>query len=150
MLLPQFLRYVRERCGTGARLRGVPGVQRVIGHPTLSGVAGYAAGIVVHYFLSRRFVFDAARSPKAAHRRVRQNLSASGLVGLVVTAGVIAVATASFGLAPIAAKVLACRRELHRRFPHPQVHRLRFDMRGSVREAGLSGSTGRTRWLLIG
>jgi putative flippase GtrA len=106
-MLPQLLRYVLV---SGAALALDFAVflvlNGVIGHPTLSGVAGYSAGIVVHYFLSRRFVFDATRSPKAAHRLFAE-FAASGLVGLIVTAGVIAVATASFGLAPIAAKVLA-------------------------------------------
>jgi putative flippase GtrA len=77
-----------------------------IGHPTLSGVAGYAVGIVVHYFLSCRFVFDAARSRKAAHR-VFAEFVASGLVGLAMTAAVIALATGMFGMTPIVAKVIA-------------------------------------------
>jgi putative flippase GtrA len=82
------------------------GLNGAIGHPTLSGVAGYAVGIVVHYFLSCRFVFDAARSQKAAHR-VFAEFVASGIVGLVVTAAVIALATSGLGVTPIAAKILA-------------------------------------------
>jgi putative flippase GtrA len=77
-----------------------------IGHATISGVSGYAAGTVIHYFLSRRFVFDVARSPKAAHRLFTEFV-ASGIVGLAVTAAVIALATEMFGVTPIAAKIFA-------------------------------------------
>lgn len=76
------------------------------GYPTLAGVIGYSVGIGLHFLLSRRFVFAAGRSPKAAHRLFGEFV-ASGLVGLAVTAAVIALATGTFGLAPIAAKVLA-------------------------------------------
>jgi len=75
------------------------------GHPTLSGVAGYACGIVVHYRLSRQFVFATAGSAKSAHRRFVEFVG-SGVVGLVVTAVVIAVAT-GMGASPILAKVMA-------------------------------------------
>jgi len=78
----------------------------LIGHPTLSGVIGYGAGIVLHYVLSCRFVFDAARSEKAVQRRFVEFL-ASGLVGLAVTAAVIAFMTGVLGLAPIAGKLVA-------------------------------------------
>jgi putative flippase GtrA len=82
------------------------GLNWAIGYPTLAGVVGYGCGIVVHYQLSRRFVFDAARSEKSAHRLFSEFV-ASGLLGLAITAGVIAFATLALGLAPIAAKVLA-------------------------------------------
>jgi len=78
----------------------------MIGHPTLSGVLGYGAGIILHYALSCRFVFDARRSEKAAHRLFGEFL-ASGVVGLAATAAVIALATGFFGLAPITAKLVA-------------------------------------------
>ena len=36
-------------------------------HPTLAGMIGYSTGIILHFFLSRRFVFDAAtRRPYTA------------------------------------------------------------------------------------
>jgi putative flippase GtrA len=76
-----------------------------IGHATLSGVIGYGAGIILHFLLSKRFVFEPT-SGKAAHRLFAEFV-ASGLVGLAVTAGIIALATGTFGLAPIVAKVLA-------------------------------------------
>jgi putative flippase GtrA len=76
------------------------------GYPTLSGVAGYACGLVLHYRLSRRFVFDVGASAKSRHRRFAEFV-ASGLIGLAVTAGVIALATGVLGLNPVLAKVLA-------------------------------------------
>jgi putative flippase GtrA len=78
----------------------------VLGLPTVAGVIGYACGIVLHYFLSRHFVFLAARSRKSAHRLFTEFV-ASGLIGLAVTAGVIALATAVLGWAPIVAKIVA-------------------------------------------
>jgi len=81
-------------------------INNAIGQPTLAGVVGYACGIVLHYNLSRRFVFDAAPVQKSAQRLFGE-FAASGLIGLAVTAGVIAAATGLLGLPPIVAKVLA-------------------------------------------
>jgi putative flippase GtrA len=81
-------------------------LNRTLALPTLAGVAGYGCGIVLHYFLSRRFVFAVAGSQKSAHRLFSEFV-ASGLVGLAVTAGAIALATGLFGFSPIAAKLLA-------------------------------------------
>jgi putative flippase GtrA len=75
------------------------------GHPTISGVIGYGAGIMLHYVLSRRFVFDVRRSPKAAHRLFIEFVG-SGIVGLVATGAVIALAI-GVGVAPVVAKLLA-------------------------------------------
>jgi putative flippase GtrA len=78
----------------------------LIALPTLSGVVGYCCGIVLHYHLSKRFVFDTTRSQKST-QRLFSEFVASGVIGLAVTAGVIAVATGAFGLEPIVAKALA-------------------------------------------
>jgi putative flippase GtrA len=78
----------------------------VFGLPVLAGVVGYSCGIVLHYFLSRNFVFNAMRSPKSAHRLFTEFV-ASGLIGLALTALVIAVATGPLGLSPIVGKILA-------------------------------------------
>ncbi|MBZ0210423.1 MAG: GtrA family protein [Hyphomicrobium sp.] len=106
-MLPQLLRYAFVS-GLALTLdfSVFLGLNGLIGHPTFSGVCGYAAGIVLHYVLSRRFVFDVRRSPKAAHRLFVEFV-ASGIVGLLATAGVIALATGLFGVAPVAAKLLA-------------------------------------------
>jgi putative flippase GtrA len=82
------------------------GLNAAFGLPILAGVIGYSCGIVLHYFLSRNFVFNAMRSPKSAHRLFTEFV-ASGLIGLALTALVIAVATGPLGLAPIVAKILA-------------------------------------------
>lgn len=106
-MLPQLLRYVLVS-GLALTLdfSVFLGLNGLIGHPTFSGVCSYGAGIVLHYVLSRRFVFDVRRSPKAAHRLFVEFV-ASGIVGLLATAGVIALATGMLGIAPIAAKLLA-------------------------------------------
>lgn len=73
---------------------------------SLAGVAGYAVGMVVHYFLSSRFVFKTQGSRKSERRRFVEFLL-SGLVGITLTGFIIAIATAVFGVAPIAAKIVA-------------------------------------------
>ena len=60
---------------------------------------------MLHYQLSRLFVFATAASAKSAHRRFVEFV-ASGLIGLALTAAVIAVAT-GMGVSPILAKVMA-------------------------------------------
>ncbi len=105
--LPQLSRYAAVSALALALDFGVfLALNAIIGLPTLSGVVGYACGIVLHYHLSRRFVFDTAGSQKSA-QRLFSEFVASGLIGLAVTAGVIALATGVFGLAPIWAKAIA-------------------------------------------
>lgn len=106
-LAPQLLRYaVVSGLALGLDFALFLALNGTIGHPTISGVIGYAAGIVLHYFLSRRFVFDRDRSPKAAHRLFIEFVG-SGMVGLLATAAVITLATGMLGLTPIVAKLLA-------------------------------------------
>ena len=81
-------------------------LNRLLALPTLAGVIGYACGIVLHYHLSRRFVFADAASGKSAHRLFGE-FFASGLIGLVVTAAVIAFATSALGIGPLPAKLIA-------------------------------------------
>jgi putative flippase GtrA len=81
-------------------------LNRLLALPTLAGVVGYACGIVLHYHLSRRFVFTGSNSGKSAHRLFGE-FFASGLIGLVVTAAVIALATGTLGIGPLAAKLIA-------------------------------------------
>lgn len=72
----------------------------------LAGVAGYAAGTVLHYLLSVRFVFD-ARATEKPHARLFGEFAVTGVSGMAATAGVIAAATDAAGLSPLPAKVLA-------------------------------------------
>jgi putative flippase GtrA len=76
------------------------------GKASLAGVLGYAAGMLVHYLLSSRFVFDSAASGKSEPRQLVE-FALSGLAGLSLTGLIIAVATEAWGLTPVAAKVIA-------------------------------------------
>ena len=105
-LLPQLSRYTAvSALALGLDFGVFLALNDSIGHPTLSGVVGYACGIVLHYQLSRRFVFATAASTKSAHRRFWEFV-ASGLLGVAVTAAVIAAAT-GMGASPILAKAMA-------------------------------------------
>ncbi len=105
-LAPQLSRYaVVSALALGLDFAVFLALNGAIGHPTLAGVVGYACGIVLHYQLSRHFVFAIAGSTKSAHRRFGEFV-ASGLIGLVVTAVVIAIAT-GMGASPILAKIMA-------------------------------------------
>jgi putative flippase GtrA len=105
--MPQLSRYVVV---SGLALALDLGVfllmNRLLALPTLAGVVGYACGIVLHYHLSRRFVFADAVATKSAHRLFGE-FFASGLIGLVVTAAVIAFATSALDIGPLAAKLIA-------------------------------------------
>ncbi len=106
VLLPQLSRYaVVSALALGLDFAVFLALNRAIGHPTLAGVAGYACGIVLHYQLSRVFVFTSPAAAKSAHRRFGEFV-ASGLIGLAVTAAVISVAT-GMGVSPILAKIMA-------------------------------------------
>jgi putative flippase GtrA len=74
--------------------------------PVLAGVAAYAAGTVLHYALSTRFVFDTAATEKV-QARLFGEFALSGLVGIGITALVIALATGVAGLPALLAKVMA-------------------------------------------
>jgi putative flippase GtrA len=105
-LLPQLSRYALvSTLALGLDFAVFLALNGAIWHPTLSGVAGYACGIVLHYQLSRHFVFATAASAKSAHRRFGEFV-VSGLIGVAVTAAVIAAAT-GMGASPILAKVMA-------------------------------------------
>jgi putative flippase GtrA len=72
----------------------------------LAGVAGYGAGMVVHYLLSVAVVFDARAANKAPARLMGEFLL-TGLAGLALTGVVIALATGIGGLPLLPAKVAA-------------------------------------------
>ena len=101
--------------------------------PVLAGVIGYAAGTVLHYVLSARFVFDAAATDKV-QARLFGEFALSGLVGIGITALVIALATGA-GLAALPAKVLAAAVSfllvfaLRRNFVFARLGHMRFSCR---------------------
>jgi putative flippase GtrA len=106
-VLPQLSRYaIVSSIALTADFSVFLGFNAIFGLPTLAGVVGYSCGIVLHYFLSRNFVFNAKRSRKSA-QRLFSEFVASGLIGLTATVSVIALATTYFGLSAIAAKILA-------------------------------------------
>jgi alpha-1,2-mannosyltransferase len=72
----------------------------------LAGVLGYAAGTVLHYLLSVRFVFD-ARATDKAHARLFSEFAVTGVSGMAATAIIIAAATDLAGLSALPAKILA-------------------------------------------
>ncbi len=74
--------------------------------PALAGVIGYTLGLLCHYVLSTRFVFDVAASLKT-RRRLFAEFVASGVLGLIVTWAIIHTATEWFGVGPFAAKAIA-------------------------------------------
>jgi putative flippase GtrA len=76
------------------------------GQPTIASVVADSCGMLLHYVLSARFVFAACVSDKSM-RRTRAEFVASGLVGLAMTTGVIAVSTTGLGLPAFIAKFLA-------------------------------------------
>ena len=58
----------------------------------LAGIVGYTVGLVLHYLLSVRYVFQTAHSAKSSARRFGEFVL-SGIVGVAITWGVIHVAT---------------------------------------------------------
>jgi putative flippase GtrA len=74
--------------------------------PPLAGVLSYAAGTVLHYLLSVRFVFD-ARATDKAHARLFSEFAVTGVSGMAATAIVIAAATDLAGASALPAKILA-------------------------------------------
>jgi putative flippase GtrA len=79
----------------------------VAGWPVFAaGVTGYTMGMLVHFVLSRRFVFDRAACAKSEPRLLGE-FALSSLAGLAVTATVIATATSVFAAGPATAKLSA-------------------------------------------
>ncbi len=73
---------------------------------SLAGVAGYAIGMVLHYVLSARYVFDTTGSDKTNLRRFGE-FALSGGIGLAITWALIFVATDVAHFPAMAGKVAA-------------------------------------------
>jgi putative flippase GtrA len=72
----------------------------------IAGVIGYAIGMLLHFSLSTRFVFK-RRACEKSDARLFTEFVISGIVGLLITAAVIAVGTDMLGLSAFMAKVFA-------------------------------------------
>ncbi len=73
---------------------------------SLAGIIGYAAGMIVHYVLSVRYVFDTRSSDKSNARRFTE-FALSGAVGLAITWVLIFLATEVAHLPAMAGKIAA-------------------------------------------
>jgi putative flippase GtrA len=71
--------------------------------PALASAVGYCLGIVVHWLVSAQYVFVGKRRDGAALQLQRALFAGSALVGLGITVGVVALASAS-GLSTMTAK----------------------------------------------
>lgn len=71
--------------------------------PALASAIGYSVGIVVHWLVSAQYVFIGKRRDGAALQLQRALFAGSALVGLGITVGVVALASAG-GAPAMAAK----------------------------------------------
>ncbi len=107
-LLPQLSRYtVVSALALALDLGLFLALTRGVGvKAAFAGVVGYSAGLVLHYILSTRFVFDTGSSAKSQARMFAE-FAATGLVGVGITWAVIAAGT-EFALLPdVVAKAAA-------------------------------------------
>jgi putative flippase GtrA len=73
---------------------------------SLAGAVGYCIGMMTHFCLSTRFVFDTEGTQKSESRLVLE-FAASGMAGLAITAFIIALTTELLGLGVLTAKAIA-------------------------------------------
>lgn len=69
-----------------------------------AGIVGYSVGLVLHYILSVRYVFDTRDAAKAGWRRFIEFVI-SGLIGLAITWLIILVATEALHLPALVGKI---------------------------------------------
>lgn len=74
--------------------------------PALAAAIGYSLGLVVHFVLSSRLVFDGAATGKSPLRLFGE-FAVTGLAGLLITAGCVTVMIDGFRSGPLAAKAVA-------------------------------------------
>jgi putative flippase GtrA len=72
----------------------------------VAGLCGYSAGLVLHYILSVRYVFEARGKDKSTVRQFIEFV-VSGLIGLAITWLIIAVATEWLHLPALIGKICA-------------------------------------------
>jgi putative flippase GtrA len=76
------------------------------GAPTIASIIGYSCALTINYELSRRYVFLAHLSHKSANRLMAEFL-ATGILGLVLTAGITGLSVHYLHLSPILSKTIA-------------------------------------------
>lgn len=104
-----FLRYVAVSVGALATDMGVFLALLEAGLPSISASAiGYSIGILAHWILSSRKVFQDRVSDKGTAARTQQKAMflASALLGLLLTVAIVGAGTA-LGLDPRLAKIIA-------------------------------------------
>ena len=72
----------------------------------LAGVVGYVIGMVLHFLLSCRYVFDAAATGKSRQRMFSEFVM-TGLIGIGLTASLIWIMTEVVNQGPAIAKLAA-------------------------------------------
>ncbi|MEC3950922.1 GtrA family protein [Sphingobium sp. HWE2-09] len=71
--------------------------------PMIAALGGYASGLIVHWVISIRFVFDLAGGPTHAQRI---GFVVSALIGMSITLALVG-ALSAIGMAPAIAKLLS-------------------------------------------
>ena len=74
--------------------------------PAIAASIGYSLGLIVHFVLSSRFVFNGAATGKSPLRLFLE-FAMTGLGGLLITAVCVTLMIEGFGASPIAAKAVA-------------------------------------------
>jgi putative flippase GtrA len=73
---------------------------------SLAGIAGYSAGLLLHYLLSKHFVFETSADGKHEARRFAE-FCISGAVGALITWAIITLATERLMLPAMVGKIAA-------------------------------------------
>lgn len=104
-LMPELSYYtIVSAIALGVDLVIFTGLARSGLRPAIAGVAGYAVGLILHYALSVRFVFETAGSAKSGLRRFAEFV-VSGGVGILITWAIIAFSTEVLHLPALIGKV---------------------------------------------
>lgn len=105
--VPPYLRYIAV---SGGALGVDLGAYFVMLHAgvaaALAAAIGYLAGVVVHWILSSRLVFDDVAERGLARTKQKALFLTSAFIGLGITVAIVALAT-RFGLDPRLAKLVA-------------------------------------------
>ena len=73
---------------------------------SLAGIAGYSTGLMLHYLLSKHYVFETSAGDKTEARRFFE-FCVSGAVGALITWAIIALATEGLHLPAMIGKIAA-------------------------------------------